>query len=79
MQKIQPNLIERNAVKELFEKQITRNDGLSILRESLALWGSQKEHLDRSCSQLMKLQLTSDELTTLANEYAERNIIMLKC
>ena len=45
----------------------------------MELLRSQKEQLDRNCSKLMKLQLTNEELTTLANESAERNITMPKC
>ena len=78
-QQLQLKVIEWNAVKDLFEEQSNSNEGLSILRETLELLRSQKEQLDRSCSELMKLQLTSEELTTLANESAERNITMLKC
>ena len=72
-------MIEWNAVKDLFEEQSNSNEGLSILRETMELLRSQKEQLDRSCNELMKLQLTSEELTALANESAERNITMLKC
>ena len=78
-QQLQLKAIEWNAVKDLFEEQSNSNEGLSILRETLELLRSQKEQLDISCSELMKLQLTSEELTTLANESAERNITMLKC
>ena len=77
-QQLQLKVVEWNAVKDLFEEQSNSNEGLSILRETLELLRSQKEQLDRSCSELMKLQLTNEELTTLANESAERNITMLK-
>ena len=72
-------MIEWNAVKDLFEEQSNSNEVLSILRETLEILRSQKEQLDRSCNELMKLQLSSEELTTLANESAERNTTMLKC
>ena len=72
-------MIECNAVKDLFEEQSNCNKGLNLLRETLELLGSRKKQLDRSCNELMKLQLTSEELTTLANESAEGNITMLKC
>ena len=78
-QQLQLKVIESNAVKDLFEEQSNSNEGLSLLRETLELLRSQKEQLDRSCNELMKLQLTSEELTTFANESAERNITMLKC
>ena len=78
-QQLQLKVIEWNAVKDLFEEQSNSNEGLSILRETLEILRYQKEQLDRSCSELMKLQLTGEELTTLANEFAERNITMLKC
>ena len=78
-QQLQLKVIEWNAVKDLFEEQSNSNEGLSLFRETLELLRSQKEQLDRSCSDLKKLQLTSEELTTLANESAERNITMLKC
>ena len=78
-QQLQLKVIEWNAVKDLFQEQSNSNEGLSILRSTFELLRSQKEQLDRSCSKLMKLQLTSEELTTLANESAERNITMLKC
>ena len=66
-------------LKDLFEEQSNSNEGLSILREILELLRSQKEQLDRICKELMKLQLTNEELTTLSNESSERNITMLKC
>ena len=72
-------VIEGNAVKDLFGEQSNSNEVLSILRETLEFLRSQKEQLDRSCNELMKLQLTSEELTTLANESTERNITMMKC
>ena len=78
-QQLQLKVIEWNAVKDLFEEQSKSNEGLSILSETLELLRSQKEQLDRICSELMKLQLTCEELTTLANEYVEKNITMLKC
>ena len=78
-QQLQLKVIEWNAVKDLFEEQSNSTEGLSILRETLELLRSQKEQLERSCNEIMKLQLTSEELTTLANESAERNITMLKC
>ena len=78
-QKLQLKVIERNAVKDLFEEQSNSNEGLSILRETLGLLRSQKVQLDRNCNEFMKLQLTSEELTSLANKSAERNITMLKC
>ena len=71
-QQLQLKVIEWNAIKDLFEEQSYSNEGLSILRETLELLRSQKEQLDRSCSELMKLQLTSEEITTLANESAEK-------
>ena len=77
-QQLQLKVIEWNAVKDLFEEQSNSNEGLIILRETLELLRSQKEQLDRSCNELMKLQLTIEELTTLANESAERNMTMLK-
>ena len=78
-QQLQSKMIEWNPVKALFEEQSNSNEDLSIQRETLELLKSQKEQLDRSCNELMKLQLKSEELTTLANESAERNITMLKC
>ena len=79
-QQLQLKVIQWNAVKDLFEEQSKSKEGLSILRETLELLRSQKEQLDRSCNELMKLQLTSEELTTLANEAAKKyNITMLKC
>ena len=78
-QQLQLKLIEWNSVKDLFEQQSNSKEGLSILLELLELLTSQTEQLDRSCSALMKLQLKSKELTTLANESAERNITMLRC
>ena len=78
-QQLHLKLIDWNAVKDLFEEQSNSNEGLSILRETLELLRSEKEQLDRSCNELMKLQLTSEELTTLANETADRNITKLKC
>ena len=78
-QQLQLKVIEWNAVKDLFEEQSNSNEGLSILRETLELLRSQKEQLDRSCNELMKLQLTSEELTKLAIESAKRNIITMKC
>ena len=78
-QQLQLKVIEWNAVRDLFEEQSNSNEGLSILLETLKLLRSQKEQLDRSCNELMKLQLTSEELKALANESAERNITMLKC
>ena len=65
-------------VEDLFEEKSNCNESLSILRETLELLRSQKEHLDGSYSELMKLQLTSKELKTLAYESAERNMAMLK-
>ena len=70
-QQLQLKVIEWNAVKYLFEEQSNSNECLSILRETLELLRSQKEQLDRSCNELKKLQLTSEELTALANESAE--------
>ena len=67
-------VIEWNAVIDLFEQQSNSNEGLSILHETLELLRSHKEQLDGRCSEIMKLQLTSDELTTIANESAETNI-----
>ena len=58
---LQLNMIEWNAVKDVFKQQSNRNEGLSVLRETLELLRSQKEQLDSSCSKLMKLQLTSEE------------------
>ena len=78
-QQLQLKVIEWNAVKYLFEEQSNSNKGLSILRGTLELFRSQKERLDRSCIELMKLQRTGEELTTLANESAEKNRTMLKC
>ena len=78
-QQLQLKVIEWRALKDLFEEQSNSNEGLSILRETLELLRSQKEQLDRSCNELMKLQLTREELTTLVNESADRNITMLKC
>ena len=78
-QKLQLKVIELNAVKDLFEEHSNSYEGLSILRETLELLRSQKGQLDRSSSELMKLELTSEELTTLANEPAERNITIMKC
>ena len=78
-QQLQLKVIEWNAVKDLFEEQSNSNEILSIIRETLELLRSQKEQLDRSCSELMKLQLTREELKTLASESAERNITMLNC
>ena len=72
-------MIEWNAVKDLFEEQRKSNEGLNILRKTLELLRSQKEQLDRLCSELMMLKLTSEELTTPDNESAERNITMLRC
>ena len=72
-------VIEWNALKDLFEEQRNCNKSLSLLRETLELLGSRKKQLDRSCNELIKLQLISEELTTLANESAEGNITMLKC
>ena len=66
-QQLQLKVIEWNAVKDPFEEQSNSNEGLSILRETLELLRSQKEQLDRSCNELMKLELTSEELTTPAN------------
>ena len=73
-QQLQLKLVEWNAVEDLFEQQSNSNEGLFIVREILELVSSRKEQLDRSCSELMKLQLKNEELTTLANESAERNI-----
>ena len=78
-QKLQLKVIEWNAVKDPFEEQSIKNERLSILRDTLQLPWCQKEPLDRSCNELMKLQQTSAELTTLAKESAERNITMLRC
>ena len=78
-QQLQLKVIEWNAEKDLLEEQSNSNGGLSILRETLELLRSQKEQLDRSCSELMKQKLTSEELTTLANESTEKNINLLKC
>ena len=65
-QQLQLKLMEWNAVLDHFEQQSNSNEGLSILPETLDLLRSQKEQLDRICSEPMKLQLTSEELTTLA-------------
>ena len=78
-QQLQLKVIEWNAVKDLFEEQSNSNEGLSILRETLEILRSLEDQLDKNCSELMKLQQTSEELTTLANESAERNKTMLKC
>ena len=78
-QQLQLKVIEWNAVRDLFEEQSNSNEGLNILRETLEHLRSQKKQWDKSCNELMKLQLTSEELTTLANESAERNITILKC
>ena len=78
-QQLQLKVLEWNAVKDLFEEQSNSNEGLSILRETLELLRFQKEQKDRICNELMKLKLTSEELTKITNESAERKITMLKC
>ena len=77
-QQLQLKLMEWNAAEELFEQQTKRSERLSILPETLMLLRSHKDYLDKTCRDLIKLELRSDELATLANELNEQNIIMLK-
>ena len=74
-QQLQLKLMEWNAVKELFEQQTKSSERLSILPETLKLLRSHKDYLDKICRELMKLELTSNELAT---ELAEQSKIMLK-
>ena len=74
-QQLHLKLMVWNAVKELFEQQTKSSERLSILPETLKLLRSHKDYLDKICRELMKLELTSDELAT---ELAEQSKIMLK-
>ena len=77
-QQLQLKVRELNAVKDLFEQQSNRNEGLSIPNETLLFLRSQKVQSDRSCSELMKLQLKSEVLKTLATESAKIKLTMRK-
>ena len=78
-QQLQLKVTECNEGKDLFKHKSNRNEGPSILREHSEFMKSQKEYFDRSCGKIMRLQLTNEELTTLAKKSSERNVIMLKC
>ena len=68
-QQLQLKVLEWNVV-DFFDQRSYKNQGLNILRKTYQLLRLQKDHLDRSCSELMKLELISKKLTTIANESA---------